>query len=169
MGIHTYSFLWTSPFLAWLLLQAAGGSLFPWTSITCRGTAASPWFPLKAAGESPLYCLEHLLPIFFHCPWCLHSLSHMFLLLWHQLHSFCPILKYTIPVLPPLFPMGLALASGRSILEQAGIGPVSQGEVSSTFSQSHPCSPSATQIWPHKLSTEVHWNNGAILGLGSGP
>lgn len=49
-------------------------------------------------------------------------------MLRHQLHSgFCPLLKHVIPKVVPPFLMGLALASGRSILEPAGISFVRHG------------------------------------------
>ena len=54
----------------------------PWTSMGCRGQPASPWSSPRAAGESLLWHLEHLLPLLLHWPWCLQScFSHIISLL----------------------------------------------------------------------------------------
>ena len=54
----------------------------PWISMGCGGQPASPWSSPRAAGKSLLWCLEHLLPLLLHWPWCLQScFSHIFSLI----------------------------------------------------------------------------------------
>uniref|UniRef100_A0A8C0VPZ4 Rho GTPase-activating protein 20 n=1 Tax=Cyanistes caeruleus TaxID=156563 RepID=A0A8C0VPZ4_CYACU len=45
------------------LLWISMGSASPWIYMGCRGTTASPESAPGAAGESQLWCLEHLLPL----------------------------------------------------------------------------------------------------------
>ena len=71
------------PAPAWGPPRAAGGYLLhrgpPWAA---GGQPASPWSSPWAAGESLLWCLEHLLPLLLHRPRCLQScFSHIFSLL----------------------------------------------------------------------------------------
>lgn len=94
----------------------------------CRGTAASPWSALQAAGDSPFQCLEHILPLLIHWPWCLQGCcSHRFspcssLDAIAAAQQLLFLLKSVIPEVPPLLLMGPALASSTSILEPAAIG-----------------------------------------------
>lgn len=60
-GISSLGFRWISELLL--------------TSMDCRDAAASPWFSPRGAGESWLWCLEHLLHLCLHCPWYSHSFS----------------------------------------------------------------------------------------------
>jgi len=88
-------------------------------------------------GKTLLRCLEHLLPLLLHWPWCLQScFFHIVSLL--SLHCcltpsfFFRFLKYVIPEVLPLSLNGLALASGGSVLERAGTGCIRHG---GSFSQ----------------------------------
>lgn len=90
-----------------------------------------------ATGESLFWHLEHFLTIGLCLLWCLQSFtSHIFSLLWLQfhLHSNLFFLKYVKPELPTVLLMGLALASGDSILELSGIASVKYGGASHSFS-----------------------------------
>jgi len=113
------------------LPRAPGGDLLhrgpPWTA---GGQPASSWSSSRAAREgSLLQHFGHLLPLLLHRSWCLqscfsHRLTPLSLpCLFTTEVSFLPLLKYVIAeVLPPLLLIGLALASGGSILEPAGTG-----------------------------------------------
>jgi len=66
------------------------------------------------------------------------------------------LLKYLIPEALPLSLMGLALASGRSVLEPAGVGFIGHGEGSSSFSQKPPQQPPATKTLPGIPHADPH-------------
>jgi len=98
----------------------------PWTT---GEQPASPWSSSGVVREgSLLRHFGHLLPPFLlHGPWCLQScFSHIVSLLFLTAVSprvcFLPFLKYVIPEAPPPSLLGLALGSGRSVLEPAGTG-----------------------------------------------
>ena len=72
-----------TPALSWGPSWATGGYLLhcgpPWAA---EGQPASPWSSPWAAEESLLWCLERLLPLLLHWPWCLQScFFHVFSLL----------------------------------------------------------------------------------------
>jgi len=111
--------------------QAAGGDLLhrgpPWAA---GELPASPWSSPRAAGESLLWCLEHLLPLLF------LTFVSAGLFLSHSLNplssdcrcccaaDFFPLLKYVITeALPPSL-MGCALASSGYVLRPAGTGSI---------------------------------------------
>jgi len=103
----------------------------PWTA---GGQPASPWSSSRAAREdSLLQCLKHLLPspssltlvsaeVFLS-----HRLPPLSSLPFHCCF-FLPLLKHVIPEALPPSPIGLALASGRSVLELAGTSFIRHGE-----------------------------------------
>ncbi|XP_074683769.1 LYR motif-containing protein 4 isoform X1 [Strix aluco] len=118
---------------AWGPPQAADGSLLHHVPPQAAGAQPAPlWSSPWAAGESVLWCLEHLLLLLLHRPWRPQScFSHIFSIFFPAAiagaQQFFPLLKYVIPeVLPPLL-MGSALASDGSVLEPAGIGSVGHG------------------------------------------
>jgi len=86
---------WHPPALVWDPPRAAGGYLFHHGPPWAVPWPASLWSSPWAVGQSLLQSLEHLL-----------------------------LLKYVITEVLPLLLIGLALASGRSILEPAVIGSI---------------------------------------------
>ena len=112
---------------------AAGGDLLhrgpPWTA---GRQPASPWSSSRVAREdSLLRHLEHLLPPASSLTLVSAEFSHVVSLLSNcRLTAlfFLPLLKCVIPEALPLSLIGLALASGGSILEPAGTGFIKHGE-----------------------------------------
>ena len=91
-GLHeiTASFRTYPSAPIWGPLWASGGYLLhhgpPWAA---GAQPTSPWSSPQTAGESLLQCLEHLLSLLLHWPWCQQSCcSHIFLLLCHSCCTF---------------------------------------------------------------------------------
>lgn len=103
-----------------ILLWAAGQSLL-W-SASCPPSA----LPLVSAG-----CFSHIFSLLSPTAGCCTG--------------FFSLLKYIIPEVVPLSLMGLALASGASMLETAGTGSIRYGEASSSFPQKPPLKPPCYQ------------------------
>jgi len=116
----------------------------PWTSMGCRGISALA----PEAPPSPLFSLNlgvcRVVSVM-----CSHSS------LWLQLCSgFFSLLKYVIAeALPPLL-VGLALASGRCVLEPAGLGSVGDGgSFWHRVREANPVPPCTTKTLPRKPHT----------------
>ena len=79
---------------------------------------------------------------------------------------FLPLLKSVIPEeLPPSL-MGLALGSGRAVLELAGTGLYQTwGKLLAASDRSHPYSPPATKTLPRKPITRFHKNIRMAFGM----
>jgi len=105
----------------------------PWTSKGCRGTACLIMVFITGSREISALVpgAAHLLPLLLQWPWCPQSyFSHIFSLLplatiaLLQVGFFFTLLKYVITeALPPSL-MGLALASGGSVLDPADTGSI---------------------------------------------
>ena len=123
----------------------------PWAA---RGQPASPCSSPCTAGESVFRRLEHLLPTLLHWPECLQScFSHIFSLLSPPA-TFSPLLKHIIAEALPLLLIGLALASGESILELVGIGFIRRrGHFWQLLTEPTPVSLPTTKTLPCKTST----------------
>ncbi|XP_051644285.1 uncharacterized protein LOC127471428 [Manacus candei] len=124
-------------------------SAYLWTSIGCRGTAASPWSAPQATGEPQLQLPGACPP----SPSLLTLmsaelfLSHILTPLFSECNYICTVsffypLQYIITevLLPSL--MGLALTSSRSVLESAVIGSVRyQGSFQQLLTEATPVVP----------------------------
>ena len=128
-------------------------------SMGCRGQPASPWSTSPAAGESVLRRLEHPLPLLLHWLWCLQSCFSPIVSLLSPAtiavrQGFFALLKYIIPEELPLSLMGLALASGGSVLEPVGVGSIGhRGNLRQLLTEATPVAHPTTKTLPCKLNT----------------
>lgn len=91
-----------------------------WTAVWIYATMwTSMLWSSPAAGESLLQQPEHLLPLILPWHWCLQDSNIFSLLSSSCCSAVFPFLKCATTEEPPLLLMGLALGSGRSILELA--------------------------------------------------
>lgn len=139
-----------SAYPVWDPPRAAVGPLLqnslPWTA---GGQPVLPCLHHRLEGNL-LWCLEHLLPLLHHWPWCLHSSCSHFSLLFLKcscvapLNHFLNILSHSCPQWALLWP--LVDPSYRQLA--LALSDMSEALVSSH--RSHLCSPPDTKTLPQK-------------------
>jgi len=135
-----------------------------WISTGCRGTACLTMvFHHRLQGILCSGTWSTSFPLL-HWPWCLQS-SHSSLLLQDAIVQFYSFLKYIATEVLPLPLMGLALASGGSFLELAGVGSVGRrGSFSQLLTEATPVVPLLLKpCHTNSVQHDTAWNN--VLGL----